>query len=438
MIGKEKALKTLWLCSLVETAGIRYHKTMRYGDFPFSAIVGQLLMKSALILNAVDPSIGGVLIRGQKGTGKTTAVRSLRGLLPPIRVVRGCAYHCPPDDVSRMHEGCRRRAEAGEVLESLEIPTPLVDLPLNATEDRLVGTLNIEEALSSGRQRFEPGLLAAANRGILYIDEVNLLEDHLVDMLLDAAATGVNLVEREGLSFSHPASFILAGTMNPEEGELRPQFLDRFGLCVTVCGVAEEEERLEILKRRLAFERDPQEFSGRWAGQDGVLARQIIQARERLGSVRLDEAMLRLIVKTASEAGTAGHRAEIDMMKAAAALAAFTESPRVLGFHVKEAARLVLPHRMALGILEGPEGALEKIENLFGGGNSSPETGFSSRDFDERPADEGGVPEGYSEEFGIDPEILGEMQVPGNAAAGSIIFTYLKKKLPSGNPGLKK
>jgi Mg-chelatase subunit ChlI len=409
---------------------------MNPGDFPFSAIVGQLLMKSALILNTVDPSIGGVLIRGQKGTGKTTAVRSLRRLLPAIRVVKGCAYHCPPEDTAKMHEECRRRAEAGEVLESLEIPTPLVDLPLNATEDRLVGALNIEEALGAGRRRFEPGLLAAANRGILYIDEVNLLEDHLVDMLLDAAATGVNLVEREGLSFSHPASFMLVGTMNPEEGELRPQFLDRFGLCVSVSGVAEEEQRLEILKRRLAFERDPREFSAQWAGEDAVLARQIVTARERLGSLRPSETMLRLIVKTAAEAGTTGHRAEIAMMKTAVALAAFTESPRVLEFHVKEAARLALPHRMAAGILEGPESALEKIENLFGGGKTSREADFGSKDFgDETPAGE--VPEEYTEEFGIDPELMEEMQVPGSMAAGSVIFTWLKKKLRGGSPAPK-
>ncbi|MDR1626831.1 MAG: ATP-binding protein [Spirochaetia bacterium] len=402
-------------------------------------------MKSALVLNAIDPAIGGVLIRGQKGTGKTTAVRSLRGLLPSIRVVRGCAYHCAPGDPAKMHEDCRRRAEAGEALESVEIPTPLVDLPLNATEDRLAGALNIGEALGSGRRRFEPGLLAAANRGVLYIDEVNLLEDHLVDMLLDAAATGVNLVEREGLSFSHPASFMLVGTMNPEEGELRPQFLDRFGLCVWVSGVAGEEERLEILKRRLAFERDPQGFRAQWAGEDAVLARQILRARERLKALVPGEAMLRLIVKTAAEAGTAGHRAEIAMMKTAAALAAFTESPRVLEFHVREAARLALPHRMALGILEGPEGALEKIENLFGRGKAFREADSGAKD----PG--GGTPEGgaagehteetgenpenpeYAEEFGIDPDILENMQVPGNAAAGSIIFTWLKKKLLGGS-----
>jgi Mg-chelatase subunit ChlI len=293
-----------------------------------------------------------------------------------------------------------------------------------------VGTLRIEDALASGVRRFEPGLLAAANRGILYIDEVNLLEDHLVDMLLDAAATGVNLVEREGISFSHPAAFMLIGTMNPEEGELRPQFLDRFGLCVSVRGITDEEERLEILKRRFAFERGPEAFSSEWAAREAALAKQIRGARERLGGVICGEEALRLIVQTAVRAGTAGHRAEIAMMRASAALAAFTESPMVLGFHVQEAARLVLPHRMPSGIIEGPEDSLEKIEGFFGSADSR--AGLSGRDFaQEASADGEDIPEEYTEEFGIDPAIMEEMQVPGSMAAGSVIFSYLKKKLRS-------
>jgi Mg-chelatase subunit ChlI len=402
---------------------------MNRKEFSFSALVGQELMKTALILNAVDPSIGGVLIRGQKGTGKTTAVRSLKAILPPIRVVKGCIYHCPPDDPERMHDECRARAAAGLPLEAEQTPTPLVELPLNATEDRLVGTLRIEEALRSGLRRFEPGLLAAANRGILYIDEVNLLEDHLVDMLLDAAATGVNLVEREGISFSHPASFMLVGTMNPEEGDLRPQFLDRFGLCVSVAGVGGEEERLEILRRRFAFERDPGAFASQWATEDGVLARQILKARQGLAGVDVPDDILRLIVRTAAQAGTAGHRAEIAMMKAASALAAFTESPRVLAFHVKEAARLVLPHRIAADLAEGPDGSLEKIENLFDR-KVSGDVNISGADFGEDSSG-AGAPQEY-EEFGIDPALLEEMQVPGAMAAGSVVFSYLKKKLRPG------
>ena len=397
-------------------------------SFPFSAIVGQQLMKTALILNAVDPSIGGVLIRGQKGTGKTTAVRSLRSILPPIKVVEGCAYHCDPDLPEKLHDECKTRISSGETLKSQFIPTPLVDLPLNATEDRLVGTLRLEEILASGKRRFEPGLLAAANRGILYIDEVNLLEDHLVDMLLDAAATGVNRVEREGLSFSHPASFMLVGTMNPEEGELRPQFLDRFGLCVPVSGIVDEEERLEILKRRFAFEHG--EDLSAWDAEDAALAKQIRIARDGLNSVHLDEKTLRLIVRMAALAKTAGHRAEIAMMKTASALAAFTESKRVLAFHVQEASRLVLPHRMGGGGLESPESAMEKIESLFD--TKTKATTMTDKDIGESSSGDMDIPEEYTEEFGIDPDLLAGMQVPGATAAGSVVFSFLKKKLQPG------
>ena len=409
---------------------------MQPESFPFSALVGQELMRSALILNAVDPSLGGVLIRGQKGTGKTTAVRSLRSILPPITVVKDCPYHCPPEDPGKMHEECRRRSQSGENLETAEIPTPLVDLPLNATEDRLVGTLRIEEVLAAGKRRFEPGLLAAANRGILYIDEVNLLEDHLVDMLLDAAATGINRVEREGISFSHPAAFMLVGTMNPEEGELRPQFLDRFGMCVSVSSLTDEEQRLEIIRRRFLFERaveERQALPPAWEAEDAALARQIVKARGALAGTELDDKILRLIVRTAARAGTAGHRAEIAMMKSSRALAAFTESRRVREFHVREAARLVLPHRMAAGILESPEGAREKIENLF-----APATGDLALKDGNSSSGEGEIPEEYTEEFGIDPELLAQMQVPGSTAAGSVLFTYLKKKLLIGTADPKK
>lgn len=400
-------------------------------QYPFSAIVGQNLMKTSLILNAVDPSIGGVLIRGEKGTGKTTAVRSLRNVLPVIRAVKGCAYHCPPDDPASFHDECREAYERGERLQTEEILTPLVDLPLNATEDRLVGTLHIEEALRTGTRRFEPGLLAAANRGILYIDEVNLLEDHLVDMLLDAAATGVNKVEREGISHTHPSRFMLVGTMNPEEGELRPQFLDRFGLCVVVSGLDGEADRLEILKRRIAFERDPEAFSVSWEREEAALSRQIVEARRLLPGVEIPEPILELIVKTSADAGTAGHRAEIAMMKTSAAIAAFTESGKVLPFHVREAAMLVLPHRMELGPFAGNGGSLERIEELFsaskpGRDGGDPRTSVG----DAGPSSE--LLEGtieYSEEYGLDPQAVEEMQVPGAMAAGSVVFAFLKKKL---------
>ena len=395
-------------------------------QFPFTAIVGQELMKTALILNAVDPSIGGVLIRGQKGTGKTTAVRSLQAILPRVRVVKDCPYHCSPHDPDLMHEACRSAAARGLPLESEEIPTPLVDLPLNATEDRLVGTLHIGEALLTGERRFEPGLMAAANRGILYIDEVNLLEDHLVDMLLDAAATGVNRVEREGISYTHPASFMLVGTMNPEEGELRPQFLDRFGLCVGVTGITGEADRLDILKRRISFDRDPESFSRIWEAENRALSRQIERARKGLPEVAVTDDILGLVVRIASDAGTAGHRAEIAMMKTAAALAAFTQSRRVLPFHVHEAARLVLPHRMDQGLLHGADGAVDRIDNLL---KETPR--ISDADLG-GIRDEGEIPAEYAEEFGVDPALLEEMQVPGSTAAGSVLFTFLKKKLLTG------
>jgi Mg-chelatase subunit ChlI len=406
-------------------------------------------MKTALILNAVDPAIGGVLIRGQKGTGKTTAVRSLQSVLPKIRVVKGCPYRCSPDEPENLHGECKIRADKGIPLEVEEIPTPLVDLPLNATEDRLVGTLQIEEALRSGTRRFEPGLLAAANRGILYIDEVNLLEDHLVDMLLDAAATGVNLVEREGLSYSHPSRFMLVGTMNPEEGELRPQFLDRFGLCVVVTGVSGEGDRLAILRRRMAFERSPEAFAKVWEGENRVLAAQIVRARSLLPNIALDDAALELIVRIASDAGTAGHRAEIAMMKTAAALAAFTESDRVLPFHVHEAARLVLPHRMNLGSLNGADAAADRIDALVraarghmdqrGGGEPAAEDfGAPGEEPGQGAEDHYSEPSGeYAEEYGVDPATLEEMQVPGPTASGSIIFTFLKKKLPTAEASRK-
>ncbi|MEE4164697.1 MAG: ATP-binding protein, partial [Desulfocapsaceae bacterium] len=222
--------------------------------YPFAALIGQEKMKSGLLLNAVDPSIGGVLVSGHKGTGKSTAVRALAEILPEIEVVQGCPYHCPPDDPEQMCDSCADSYHNGVKLVTEMRPMPLVELPLSATEDRVVGTLHIEQTLKTGTRNFEPGLLAAANRGILYVDEVNLLDDHLVDILLDAAASGTNVIEREGISFIHPARFMLVGTMNPEEGELRPQFLDRFGLSLRVNSVKDAGLRSLIVSRRIAFD----------------------------------------------------------------------------------------------------------------------------------------------------------------------------------------
>src|ERR671939_913627 len=237
--------------------------------YPFSAIVGQDKMKLALILNAIHPAIGGVLIRGEKGTGKSTAVRALARLLPELNVVADCIYRCDPDAPESMCPDCRDRLGRGEVLPRARRRMRVVELPINASEDRVVGAIDLEAALKEGSRRFEPGVLAEANRNILYVDEVNLLDDHIVDVLLDAAAMGVNVVEREGVSVMHPARFILVGTMNPEEGELRPQLLDRFGLCVDVEGIRDLDQRISIVERRAGWEDDPAAFYARHAEEEG-------------------------------------------------------------------------------------------------------------------------------------------------------------------------
>src|SRR5512136_1308084 len=251
---------------------------MKRFQYPFAAIVEQKALKTALLLNAVDPTIGGVLIRGHKGTGKSTAARALAQVLPLIEVLENCPFNSDPKDPVEA-AGIQYGRDSGRAILR---PMPFVELPLNATEDRLVGSLHVEKALQTGERRFEPGLLAAANRGILYVDEVNLLPDHLVDMLLDSAASGVNVIEREGISFVHPARFILIGTMNPEEGELRPQFLDRFGLCVAIRGVVDLDARKAIVQRHLAFESNPEDFLDKWTLADQAISDQIAYAREHL------------------------------------------------------------------------------------------------------------------------------------------------------------
>jgi magnesium chelatase subunit I len=381
--------------------------------FPFSALVGQEGLKTALLLNAVDPTLGGVLIRGHKGTGKSSAVRALPALLPEIEAVADCPFHCDPGDPGSMHPGCRERLARGEQLPRAQLPTPLVELPLGATEDRLVGSLHIERALLKGERHFEPGLLAAANRGILYVDEVNLLEDHLVDLLLDSAASGINNVEREGISFVHPARFQLIGTMNPEEGELRPQFLDRFGLCVLVRGLADPTQRQEIARRRLAFESDPDAFITAWAPAEQVVAGQIARARAALAAVAIPPAAWEQTARLAAAAGVHGHRADIIIIKTARALAAFLELYSVGEAQIREAARFVLPHRLASPPLTSPESAPGRIEALL----RDPASGIESH-----------VAPG-AEAAGAQ-EAAEAMQVPGAAAAGSILLDFLKKKLP--------
>lgn len=331
-----------------------------YPSYPFTAIVGQEKMKKALLLSVVNPHVGGVLIRGQKGTAKSTAVRALAALLPEIEVVADCPYSCDPEDVATMCESCRDRWRKGESLPRLSRKIRVVELPVSATEDRVVGCLDIEDTIKKGRPCFEPGILARANRGIVYIDEVNLLDDHLVDVLLDAAATGVNIVEREGISYAHPAEFALVGTMNPEEGELRPQLLDRFGLCVQVEGVEDPQQRVEIMRRREAFDADPLGFISRWAKAESELARQIAAARSLLTRVIIPERLMRLAVDLAMEAQVAGHRAEIVLVAAARTLAAFAGRGEVTAEDVLEAAELVLLHRARQAPPPPPQQQLEE------------------------------------------------------------------------------
>jgi magnesium chelatase subunit D len=315
------------------------------GTFPLSAVVGQDTLKLALLLVAVDPTMGGALVGGHKGTAKSTAVRALAELLPPIAVVEGCRFGCDPDIPSALCGECRERLAGGDLPRGIARPA-LVELPVSATEDRVLGTLDFEHAIRAGERRFEPGLLARANRGILYVDEVNLLDDHLVDALLDVASSGVNTVEREGVAVSHPSRFSLVGTMNPEEGEVRPQLLDRFGLFVSVEGLDQAERRVEVVRRRAAFDEDPAAFAERWRADEDALAGRIAAARERLPRVSLDEDLLYLIASICAELGVEGHRADITLAKAAAAKAALEGREGATVDDVRTVAPLALAHRV--------------------------------------------------------------------------------------------
>jgi magnesium chelatase subunit I len=308
--------------------------------FPFAAIVGQDEMKRAMIISAVDPSVGGVLVLGDRGTGKSTTVRSLAALLPKMAVVAGSRYNRAPQDPM---------IAGDEVIgkpKSIMISVPVVDLPLGATEDRVVGALDLEKALARGEKAFEPGLLARANRGFLYIDEVNLLEDHLVDLLIDVAASGENVVEREGLSIRHPAKFVLIGSGNPEEGELRPQLLDRFGLSVEVRTPATLEERIDVVKRREAFERDPDAFAAFWKSAQDKIRRRIVKARERLPQVEVTDAALRRAASLCMKLGTDGLRGELTLIRAARAFASYEGDHAVEDRHLQTLAVSALRHRL--------------------------------------------------------------------------------------------
>lgn len=329
--------------------------------FPFTAIVGQEKMKRALVLNAISSAIGGVLIRGERGTAKSTAVRALAALLPEIEVVADCPFNCDPNTPSTLCDYCRARVERGETLPVTTHQTRVVDLPVSATEDRVVGTLDIEQAIKRGEKRFEPGVLASANRSVLYVDEVNLLDDHVVDLLLDSAAMGVNVVEREGISFSHPAQFILVGTMNPEEGELRPQLLDRFGLCVEIEGIKDPEKRMLILERRIDFERDPDTFFDQWDSSENDLSERIAHARQALPDVRYTANNLYTIAQLTSDLGVDGHRADITILKASIANAAFAGRNQINEIDILAAAELALPHRLKRRPLQDTEGELRAL-----------------------------------------------------------------------------
>ena len=324
--------------------------------YPFAAIVGQEEMKTALLLSIVMPSLGGVLIKGEKGTAKSTAVRAAAALLPDLHVVCGCACHCDPALPELYCDACQERRAEG-ALAAEDVPMRVVELPVSATEDRVVGTLDMEAAIRHGRKEFEPGILAAANRNILYVDEINLLEDHIVDILLDSAAMGVNTVEREGISYAHPARFVLIGTMNPEEGDIRPQLLDRFALSVTVAGEREAETRVEVIRRRIAYERDPDAFAEMYAAEQKHLRTQILEARARAPRVTVPDAVLDYAAQISLTLGVDGHRADITLIKAGIAHAALTGRSAVTAEDLQRVSRLVLAHRMRRRPFE--EGAVD-------------------------------------------------------------------------------
>jgi Mg-chelatase subunit ChlI len=330
--------------------------------YPFTAIVGQERMRRALILNAVNPRIGGVLIRGERGTGKSTAARALAALLPEVRVVADCRFGCDPDRPTTWCTECKERVANGQELPVEMRRTSFVDLPVSATEDRVVGTLDIERAIKEGERHFEPGVLAAANRGLLYIDEVNLLDDHVVDVLLDSAALGMNFVEREGISFSHPARYILVGTMNPEEGDLRPQLLDRFALSVDIRGLQDMHDRVAIMEHNLSFESAPEDFRQRWMEKEQTLSKSIETARKLVDKVTYTKLDLLAIAALTSSMQVDGHRADLVILKAARAHAAFEGRAAISKRDIALAAELALPHRLRRGPFQQVEVNLEDLQ----------------------------------------------------------------------------
>ncbi|WP_369238599.1 putative cobaltochelatase [Streptomyces sp. R21] len=390
--------------------------------FPFTAVVGQDDLRLALLLNAVSPAVGGVLVRGEKGTAKSTAVRALSALMPEVDVVAGCRFSCAPTSPDPACPDGPHEAGTGTTR-----PARMVELPVGASEDRLVGSLDIERALADGVKAFEPGLLADAHRGILYVDEVNLLHDHLVDLLLDAAAMGASYVEREGVSVRHAARFLLVGTMNPEEGELRPQLLDRFGLTVEVAASREPDQRVEVVRRRLAYDDDPDGFAARWADEESAVRARIVAARALLPSVRLGDGALRQIAATCAAFEVDGMRADIVMARTATTLAAWAGRTDVLAEDVRQAALLALPHRRRRNPFDAPgldENKLDETLEEFGGRDQNENDPGNDEDPDpDGPGGGGGQPPQEGPESpeggdtGAQPE-AGEAGQPQASGAG--------------------
>ena len=331
--------------------------------YPFTAIVGQEKMKEALILNIINPSLGGVLIRGEKGTAKSTLVRALANLLAE-REENSCEFHCEPDKIDNYCSQCSEKYLKGEKIGKHKSTMKVINLPISATEDRVVGTLDIEYAIKTGEKKFEKGILAQSNRNILYVDEINLLDDHIVDVLLDSAAMGVNTIEREGISYSHPAKFVLVGTMNPEEGDLRPQLLDRFGLVVDVIGERETSKRVEVIKRRLDFEAEPEKFIKKYLAEEEELKNRIENSKKILENIKCSDEIYELAAKISIALNVDGHRADIAVVKTAITIAAFENREEVIKEDMLRAAVLALPHRMRKTPFE--DGILDKdqIEKL--------------------------------------------------------------------------
>lgn len=436
--------------NLPKPGKVQHAKSSAPPQYPFSAVVGQEEMKLALMLNAVDQSIGGVLIMGHRGTGKSTAVRGLAELLPEIMVVAGCLYRCDPSGSSLCTE-CQKKSAATKTLKRERAGVAVVDLPLGATEDRVCGTIDIERALQDGTKTFEPGLLARANRGLLYIDEVNLLDDHLVDVLLDVAAMGVNKVEREGISLEHPARFVLIGSGNPEEGELRPQLLDRFGLHVEVTTDDDLDRRVDIVERRNAYERDPREFCASFAKEQEQLRIRIKQAQKANASVIVERALLRQIAQLCTELKIDGHRGELTITRAGRALAAFEGRKKVKADDVRRVAPMALRHRLRRDPLEEAasteriQRALEKVlaeqpeKRSAGTGSGGQNDGAKSAGRNLESATSGQRPADNSRSRGKSADPNGgrgsdSPTVPSSSSAQGIKVSQFGFSKPSGAP----